>query len=783
MNVGPLARMTERRRVCLAGNKSSLKASAVYFQEFFKEVDQMMLKRLYGWSELLPARRWTLLLFTGALTLVFISANALWAGEIETSAEQKEVTIDSITVTARKAEESAKDVPFSLTVIDGLELENRRLKSIEDALRQTPGVEISTLGGINTDAIRIRGVGSLHSIGIDDTSVLINLDGMPQSLGMASMSAMDIERMEVLKGPQGTLMGRNSEAGAVNIITRKPTRHLEGYVRGEYGTKNTFDIETAISGPVTETLSARLAAKYAGYDNQIEYHGTNDPISRPWDVSVRGTLLWEPTKKTDITLTLGYEEKNNRTEALVLIPYEDKQKMDMPKGALDGSKDSQRSTLEITHDFDNLILTSTTGYTHWDSFEDRLVYDRLIANALFGMNIVEGDDVVRKYDVDAYYQEFRLSSKPESDVFWVTGVNLYHSDKKVLNIYDYQHIMKYRAMNGEIDSDFNTTDYAIFGEITYPATTKLKLTGGLRYTWDKKEYESDWTPSSTNPYAGDFGPASDSDEINSSFVTGRASVSYAFTENINTYITYARGHKSKAFQDLATEYIFTGDNSDQIVEGADIDSYEIGLKMETPDKKAGVNLALFFNDIKNDHIQYVDMNTLTSKVGNNDTETKGVEIEGFWKPGNGFTITAGGGYTGAEITDVPATSQNVKKGNAVPEAPEWNATISVSHQLNLPPFWGMRSPSLFTSVTNRYVGKREADAANTFQLDAYNKLDFRMGIMGEHIEFYAWGDNLLDEIYDLYGWRVGTSALNGRDVFAGAPSRGRVLGLGIAYYY
>ena len=700
----------------------------------------------------------------------------------ETTQEEKargEHELETMTVTARKAEESAKDVPFSLTVIGGTELENRRLKSFEDALRQTPGVDIHTYGSLGTGMMRIRGVGSLYQIGLDDTSVLINLDGVPQSLATASMSIMDIERMEVMKGPQGTLMGRNSEAGSVNIITKKPTRYPEGYIKSEYGTENTFDTETAVSGPVTEKLSARFAGKYSGYDNPVEYYGTDEPISEPRDVAVRGTLLWEPTDKTDAILTLGYEEKNNRTEAMLLAPYEDKQERDMPKDSLGGDRDSWRATLDVTHEFGNMIFTSVTGYTQMDSAEDRLLYDKLLANALLGMNVTEGH-AKRKLSGDTYYQEFRLSSKPENDVFWVTGANYYMSDRNMINIYDYQHIMSYMAMNGKIDSDFKTTNYGIFGEITYPVIKRVKLTGGLRYTWDKKEYESEWTPSSTTAY---FCTAFDSEEISSSFVTGRASASYAVTENINTYFTYARGYKAKAYQDIATGYIFSGDNSDLIVDAAKINSYELGMKMETSNKKAWVNVALFFNDIKDDHVLYVDLITLTPKIANNDTETKGIEIEGFWKPGNGFTITAGGGYTGAEITGIPETSQDVKEGNDVPGTPKWNAMISVSHNLPLPSFWGMTSPSLFTSVTNRYVGKREADTANSFQFDAYNKLDFRIGIMSEHIEFYAWCDNLLDERYDLYGCNFGASVHDGRDVIGGAASRGRTLGVGVAYYF
>ncbi|MCD8567362.1 MAG: TonB-dependent receptor plug domain-containing protein, partial [Geovibrio sp.] len=227
--------------------------------------------------------------------------------------------LDNVTVTARKGEESAKDVPFSLSVIDGNELTNRGVKNFEDMLKQTVGVETSTYGGVETRIVRMRGVGSLQQVSPDDTSVIINIDGVPNNAGTATLSTMDIERVEILKGPQGTLMGRNSQSGAINIISRKPTKEFEGYLRGEYGEENTFLTEGAVSGSITEKFRARLAARYSGYDNQIEYYQTNEPVSKPKDLAVRGTLLWVPSSKTEVTFIAGYEEVNNRPEFRVLM--------------------------------------------------------------------------------------------------------------------------------------------------------------------------------------------------------------------------------------------------------------------------------------------------------------------------------------------------------------------------------------------------------------------------------------------------------------------------------
>ncbi|WP_211204074.1 TonB-dependent receptor [Denitrovibrio acetiphilus] len=692
---------------------------------------------------------------------------------------EKVQTLQSTTVTARKAEESAKDVPFSLSVISGNELENRRLANLEDALRQTPGIEVDTYGGSDTRNIRIRGVGSLESVSMDDTSVVINVDGVPQAVASATLNIMDIERVEILKGPQGTLMGRNSEAGAINIITKKPTRHLEGYLKGEYGTENTFLTEGAVSGPVSKTVSMRLAAKYSGYDNQVEYYNSTEPITEPRNFAVRATLLWEPTDKTDVTFSIGHEDIDNMTGADILAPYDDEQKTDIPKDSYDTEKSVDRFTLIFEHEFSAFDFTSVTGYVHTDANQQQYIYNGMIYREFYGF-VPEGS-MTRELEQKAFSQELRLSSKSGSDIFWVTGANYYRSERDLNNVDAYDTFYSIGWYNADLYKTFETTDIGVFGEVTYPVTDKLKLTGGLRYTWDKKEYDTDWTANPSNPST--IRTASDSDEMSESYGTGRVSVSYAVREDTNVYLTYARGHKAKGYNDWGNAFI-NGYDNDLIYDEAEIDSFELGAKFEAPNGKSGLNVAFFYNDIKDDHVMVWNHMDRVSDVENFDTESKGAEFSGFVKPGGGFTITAGFGYTDAEIKTVPGGSTSgAKEGNSIPNSPEWNATVSIAHSLSLKPFWGFKAPALVTTVTNRYIGSREGDPANTFELDSYNKLDFRIGVMSENLEVYVWGDNILDKVYDLYGWNYGASMVDGADVIVGMPSRGRILGVGAAYYF
>ena len=686
--------------------------------------------------------------------------------------------LDDVTVTARKAEETAKDVPFSISVIGGDELSNRGIQNFEDMLKQSVGVEVNTYGGVSTSIVRMRGTGALQNASPDDTSVIINIDGVANNVGSATLGTLDVEQVEVLKGPQGTLMGRNSQSGAINIITKKPTREFEGYLRGEYGEKHTFLTEGAVSGPFSKTLSGRLAVKYAGNDSQVTYYGTAEPVTKPRDFGIRGTLLWQPASKTKATLIYSHEEVLKRFGAEVLMPYDDKQQTDIPKDSSYADKFMNSGTLNIEHEFSRALFNSITGYAQSSVNENNYVYNGIVYRKLMGMT---GEGVMkREMDDSSFNQEFRFSSKPHDKVFWVTGVNYYHMDRDADLPGGYDSLNPAGWYNAEMNNNFKISSAAVFAETTVPVAEKIKLTAGLRFTDEEKEYDADWKASAVNP--NPVRQAEDSGKITDSYFTGRAAVGYELTKQTNIYAVYARGHKTAGFNEWASGFI-DGSRADRYYKETETDSYEIGFKYEADNKKYGLNGSAFFNDNKDDHVLVYDVSTRLTQVENFDTESKGVELEGYAKLGH-FLISGGVGYTDAEITSVPqGSSSGAEEGNSVPDTPEWNATLSIAHFQHLPAFFGMKNPVLFTKVTDRYMGKRSGDTADNFEMDSYHKLDARIGIQNGSLEVYVWGDNLLDEYYDLYGWYFGKSYVDGSDVVVGMPSKGRTVGAGAAFYF
>lgn len=692
----------------------------------------------------------------------FMSLGAHAEDQVSTDSDER--TLSSVTVTARRGAEQAKDVPFGLSVVSGEEIEARRLSNMEEALRSVPGVDINSRGGANDTNIRIRGVGSLYQVSADDGSVVVNVDGVALSSRHASLGTLDIERVEVLKGPQGTLFGRNSEAGAVNITTRRPTRETEGYVRGEIGQQGQHLEEFAVGGPLSEHFSGRIAVRNSGADNWVENSQDGRPISRLKDLAYRGSLLWDIQRGTSAFLVSERQKIQGRIGLMVLRPYADPPTNDVPPGGFDGNeKTLDRHSLEVNHDLPGLRLTSVTAYTSSD-FKAYAGADRVVSQLWTGMSV----PIMKTETADerGFSQDLRLSSLPDARVFWVTGLNLSNSRRS----FDMD-MPLYMTVN---QRDFKTDSHAIYGEVTYPQSDRLKLTAGLRHTWEKKTFDA--------IYDNGGARSKDHRQLKEDYNTGRIALSYAVTPSTNMYGVIARGYKAGGFNDSAS----------QVADGvpykaAVATNIELGFKSEDKNRRYALNGAIFLNRVKNDHLLgYDPANNFASKAINADTESRGFELEGQWRLSGGFTLTAGLTWLDGKITSdaLGVDGGNVHSGNRLPDIPRLSYSLSAGYQRPLgQSLLSLPSPTLNTKLTWRHAGERSADPQNHFNLDAYDKVDLRVGVTSGNTEVYLWGSNLLDERYDLYGYYM-TSMVPGSPAFTvGMPSRGRSVGVGAAWYF
>ena len=677
------------------------------------------------------------------------------AGERRKTAPAAEAaTLPAVTVQARREEEKAKDLPFTVNVINDAALEERRLSSLEDVLRGTPGVEVNSWGGAGSANVRIRGVGSLYQSGVDDSSVVVNVDGVSASVSHAGLGTLDVEQVEVLKGPQGTLFGRSSAAGAINIRTHRPELgRWTGSARAEAGSDHQHLAEGALNVPMGETLAARLALRHNaqdyGYDNRL----TGKPVSRPADSAWRASLLWQPQAATHVLLRAGRHDARRYQSVMLLRPYGERpgQELDSADPLAGNHFVIEQQALEAQHDLPWARLTSVTSRQRHRLSENNYT-GREVMRAWMGMDVTF--PLAKREHGRNWNQELRLASLPGSAVFWVAGLDVYRAK--------WGNVQNQMGQGNGHDLTHNAD--AAFGEATWPlGASGLKLTAGLRHSRERKSY--------AGAYSG--AAPSDARSLSERHTTGRAGLSWALTPQTSLYATLARGSKAGGFNENATQ---PADSAPY--RPGKVDSLELGAKHEGADGRLRLEAALFSNRVKDDHLLAFDPGTHASWMINANTRSHGLELNGHWRAGAGLTFSGGlawisGSIRSHAVTNVPAGDVNV--GNRLPDVPRLSALLAVQWQCALPAFWGLASPTLNARLSVRHVGKRANDPQNSFDLDSYRKVDLRVGIASGNAEFYIWGDNLANKQYDLYGYYL-THGL-----VIGAPARGRSFGLGLAY--
>ncbi|MGO1068887.1 TonB-dependent receptor [Lysobacter sp. CA199] len=690
-----------------------------------------------------------------AVAMALLPCAAIAAPDADTDAAADATDLATVTVTARLGQESPKDIPFGLSVTRGADVEAGRLLDVQDVLRNSPGVEINTYGSANDANVRVRGVGSLNQVSMDDGSVVMSIDGVAMSARHASLATFDVDRIEVLKGPQGTLFGRNSEAGAINVTTRRPTREREGYVRLEAGEEGQHLEEAAVGGALSEQWSGRIAVRNAGSESWIDNANDGKPMIEPTEQAVRGSLLWS-SGATSALFIAEMQEMKHKAWLELLRPFGDAPSLDFAPGVFDGNrKKVQRYSVEINHDLDNSRITSITARTVAD-FRGTKGYDRRLTQALYGMPMEYLVPDTSNEQVNS--QDLRWSSLPSARVFWVAGLNLTKSERSFDSLY--------LSTGDQQLRDFTTDSYGIYGETTVPLADKLKLTAGLRYSWENKDYKG--------LYLARGASVSDARKLSEDFATGRVALSYEVTPTTNLYAVLARGYKPRGFNDYTTQVV------DSIpYKAATVNTAELGFKHESADRRLQLSGAVYENKVRDDHLLGYDFNTMAVSAINADTRSRGAEFEGSWRFQYGLSLSGGLSYNDAKITSsaLGVSGGDVAAGNRTPDVPHWSGSATVSYRRELQPFWGLATPTFNARLAYRNIGARPIDAQNHLNLAGYEKVDLRVGLETGNVEFYAWADNLLDERYDMY------LNYSRPDVITGAPARGRTVGVGFRYAF
>ncbi len=616
-----------------------------------------------------------------------LAALQLTLPPIATAAEHATV-LDNIVVTAEKRETDLQDTPIAISAYQGDYMRELELNEIQDVILQSPGTAFSRAGG--EGQIYIRGVGTnLFGIG-QDANVAVHQDGVYLSRAqMALNQFLDVERVEILRGPQGTLYGRNATAGVVNIISNRPTPELEGYASAYAGNFDRFDLQGAIGGPIVNNIGFRLAGRWMdddGFTDDLEPAG-GDVIDDNGFWATRGILSYAPSDRFDADLILEYSETDNNNRSVRrrddLHTSQASVCADcpaLPNAAFDETRNEMPTFLKqenlglnLTFNWaitDNIVLTSITGYRE---FEDDFSFNT------DGVEIFVTETQFKR-DVDQVSQELRLASEGLDRWQWLVGVYLLNEDKKEalgLPSINFGGSFNIFATN-EADS------WAAFGELSYNVNDSLKLTAGLRYNDEEKD---DAVVRGVN--GGDFDGLRSDDPTSCAFFCGsretkdswddwapKFGIDYRIDDNTLLYGSITNGFKSGGTNSLDLNPSFDPE---------EIWSYEIGYKADMWDDRLRLNLAAFYYD-------YSDLQVSTFSQGTTlienaaSAEGLGFELDSSLLITEGLVWNVGLSLLNTEYKDFVTTfgSEVVDvSGNTLINAPEAKLITDLTYDWQL----------------------------------------------------------------------------------------------------
>lgn len=688
--------------------------------------------------------------------------------EASSASASDSTVLAPIIVTARKFAENIMTIPLSVTALTPEDLRNTVADAPGSIARNAPNFYFADIGDPTQASYTMRGLGALiRPLNSTDTTVSFNYDGAPTTLLGAGMQPLDVQGIEVVRGPQSSLYGRSTLGGVVNVVPTEADGTPEVMTRAEIGNDGYRFLDLIAGGTIVpEALYARGALRFSNFDGDIP----NDIIGgKDGDREIsaaRGTMKWEG-ENTRVTVR-GFFEKG-----MVNLPqFILRDQLDFPTSGTDIHQEASRNilggTVTVEHDFDFARLTSVTNGQRINTLNIADSTDSHLYSALFGLPpsmfsnpLTDWGQINQTERV--FSQEVRLNSLEDSPVQWVAGLSYFGSNYNQLR----EITGSYSAYaNGTFDATLNSKTYGAFGEVTVPVTEQLKLTGGLRLARDEQEYTGRYV---SNGFVGTVPFFAQDGKESETYATGRVALNYEWNNDLMTYVSIGRGHSSGGYDVLMTNAAIGLPETP--FDPATSWSYEAGAKAAFLDGRATVTGSVFLNEGQNGPTYNYSFATQSFTILPYDYRTKGFELEGRYAVNDWLTLRAGVGYTDAKLKNVSATDPaGVKSGNRVPNAPEWTANIGA--EVNYP-VEGIFDGELFGSVEYQFVGGRAADPANNTDLKNYGLVNVSSGFRKNNLEFYSFARNLFDERYEAFGSYLTPSAIG---IVVG---QGRTFGVGM----
>jgi iron complex outermembrane receptor protein len=539
--------------------------------------------------------------------------------------------IQDIVVTAQKRSENLQKVPVSVAAFSGDTLQSRGVKQITELALVTPGLQIGSQNG-NVQPF-LRGIGNSGAAVGNESSVAVYIDGVYYTaLPAGAFATSNVQRVEVLKGPQGTLFGRNASGGVIQLITRDPSHTPTLDASFTYGNYNTYSGNLYASTGLTDTLAVDIAISG---QKQVDGYGKNlftgDRNDYEDYFNVRSKLLFTPTDTTKFTLAIGHSYSlgsiqggtfPGTTQGTFTAPFEQSPTIGFydRNDNLDGFTSYKQTdiSLKAEQKLPFAQLTSTTAYVHTTSFA------QLSAN----WNPRPEFNVLEPGKINQFTQELQIGSLPGGPLKWVGGLFYYHAIQEYV---DSQ--FRGAALGGGFDQYGKQTadSYAAYGQASYEILPRFTLTGGLRYTMDRTKAEG-----GTVAPGAPLTPATTlHDHANTNKLTFKAGADYQATDQILLFASFSRGFKSLAYNLLPFS---TSHDKPEV-----LDDYEIGVKSDLFDKRVRINLSAFYYQLQNPQVQLLTTGAVILSNAKS-ARVKGLDLDISTIVTRGLTFRLSGSY-------------------------------------------------------------------------------------------------------------------------------------------
>ena len=678
------------------------------------------------------------------------------------------VRLDEVVVSAEKKEELLQTLPLSVTALTSGLVREYRLWNIQELTAIAPTFYAADPGD-KRNVSSIRGITTTSY----DPAIATYVDGVNQfNLDTYIPQLFDVERIEVLRGPQGTLYGRNAMGGVINIITKQPANYITGFAEVNIGNHNQQRYTASIRTPL---IKDKLFLGLAGMYDKMNGFYTNDFDNSHFDKqsSTAGNFYLKFLPSADWAVTLNAKHVFNRNHGPFSLVFGTEEALKNPFHL------NQNATTKLIDNVANYSLAiNHTGrvmnFSSQTSYQSNYRYYEAPIDGDFSP--IDGVTIINNYgkdwnNVKAVTQEFKFTS-PASSVSplqWTAGAYLFYQNSPNKQA---THFGEDALLLGAPDKNFsliNTTKaegrgIAFYGQATYTLNKTLDITAGIRYDYEHKEqsvlgeYQKDPGTTPQFPFQPDT-----SAKTNFNAFSPKLSFSYHLSEKNRVYISYARGFRAGGLTPLSSDpsqpplYAFEPENSN---------NYEAGFKNLFFDNRLRLNIAAFYTIVNNVQVPTLilpDAITITKNAG--ELRSKGIELEAGASLFKGFEIAYSLGYTHAEYQSLKVSqggSEVDLKGMKQIFTPDLTSMLGAQYSYSLSANQDLK---LVVRGEWKYLGTQFFDLANTIRQSSYHLLNTRAGLAAKNFEIMFWMRNIADKKYISYAYDFGAVHLGNPKTF------------------